>query len=47
MNIDKSVDSFLRRHPRVFLLLVILLAIFAGAVLMGGLQDVGLVYKAF
>jgi hypothetical protein len=47
MNIDKSVDSFLRRHPRIFLLLVVLLTAIAGAVLLGGLRDVGLVYKAF
>ena len=47
MNIEQRFDAYLRRHPRIFLILVILLTVVAGMVLLGGLRDVGLVYKAF
>ena len=47
MDFPNAVDTFLRRHPRIFLILVILLTAMAGIVMLGGLRDVGLVYKAF
>jgi hypothetical protein len=47
MNLSEKLDACLRKHPRIFLMLVIILTAFAGMVLLGGLRDVGLIYKAF
>lgn len=47
MNLDTRLDNYLRRHPRLFLLIVIALTVLAGIVLLGTEHDVGLVYKAF
>jgi hypothetical protein len=47
MNLSQRLDEYLQRHSRIFLLVVIILAITAVIVLLGGFRDVGLVYKAF
>jgi uncharacterized protein HemY len=44
---DQRLDSFFRRHPRLFLAVVVLLTVVAAILLLGQVGDVGLVYKAF
>jgi len=47
MNLTQRLDEYLQRHPRIFLLVIVVLAVTAVIVLLGGFRDVGLVYKAF
>jgi hypothetical protein len=47
MDFDKALDSYLRRHPWLFLLIVLVLTALASIVMFGATSDVGLVYKAF
>jgi hypothetical protein len=45
--LTQTLDAFFRRHPRLFVIVVILLTALAAIVLLGKASDVVLVYKAF
>jgi hypothetical protein len=47
MTISQRLDEFLRLHPKLFLLGIGILFIAVSIVLLGGLEDVQVVYKAF
>lgn len=47
MDFRTKLDSFLRAHPLVFAAIVLLLTVLAFAVMLGQVNQSGLVYKAF